>query len=296
MKNQNTKDNTNTTTDLVPVPETFNLQPSTCNEPPALRDNQASLSIRIESSTLPGNFVPCIAELPAPVQRRKPGAHVRNGKIARLPKTHRDLVNRMLYNNIPYRKIVGALDELNIQCTERNISNWKTRGGYKEWREEQERQLALSHLQDHLTDYIRKNNAAELPEVGLQVAATQLSLTLLQPDTAKQLTADPQKYAQVVDMLCRLSTHINTLQKNREQAVRKAAVHDTSQFIRREEEKDIDLVRKTYTSTLGERPGDDTPHRNDLPKRDELPYPEPQPKPPTLLEIMQTMRDTKKAR
>jgi hypothetical protein len=40
------------------------------------------------------------------------------------------MVNRMLRNNIPQSKIVGALDEHGIKVTERNVSNWKTRGGY----------------------------------------------------------------------------------------------------------------------------------------------------------------------
>src|SRR5260370_42120419 len=56
----------------------------------------------------------------------------RNGKIARLPYLERDMVNRMLRNNIPHSKIVGALEEHGIRVTVRNVSNWKTRGGYKE--------------------------------------------------------------------------------------------------------------------------------------------------------------------
>ena len=38
----------------------------------------------------------------------------RNGKIARLPKLERDMVNRMLQNNLPYPAIVGALDEVGL--------------------------------------------------------------------------------------------------------------------------------------------------------------------------------------
>src|SRR2546423_770635 len=146
------------------------------------------------------------------------------------------MVNRMLYHNIPYAKIVGALDELHIKATQRNISNWKTRGGYKEWCVEQERQLQLSVIQDHLTDYLRKNDASQLPEVGLQVAATQLSSMLLQPETAQQLADDPKKYSEVVDMLCRLAIQINALQKDRDQAVKKASIRGTSEHFKREDE------------------------------------------------------------
>jgi len=221
---------------------------------------------------------------------------MRNGKIARLPKLERDMVNRMLHNHVLYPKIVAALDEFGINVTQRNVSNWKTRGGYKEWCNEQERQINLSRLQDNLVDYLRKNDAGQLPEVGLQVAATQLSHMLLQPDTVQQLTAEPEKYSKVVDMLCRLSTHIQSLQKDRNDAVRKAAIRDTSEFIKREDEQEVETVRQVYTSQRGKRPGEDIPHRNELPKRDELPFREPFPKGPDILEILAQMRGAGRSR
>ena len=229
------------------------------------------------------------------MQTRASAPCIRNGKIACLPKLERDMVNRMLHNHVPYSKIVGALDELQINVTERNVSNWKTRGGYKEWCVEQERQINLSRLQDNLVDYLRKNDAGQLPEVGLQVAATQLSHMFLQPDTAQKLAAEPEKYRQVVDMLCRLSTHIQSLQKDRDEAVKKAAYRGTSEHLKREDEKAIEDLRRTYTDTLGKSARErDIPYRNELPKRDELPFRDPPPKGPDLLDIMKMMRKTPK--
>src|SRR3954470_23490841 len=118
---------------------------------------------------------------------------------------------------------------MGIAVTVRNISNWKTRGGYREWCAEQERQLQLSHMQDNLADYLRKNDATQIPEVGLQVAATQLSSMLLNPAAVQQLAANPQHYSEVVDMLCRLSTQISTLQKDRNESVRKAGYRGTAE-------------------------------------------------------------------
>src|SRR5437016_12537281 len=43
---------------------------------------------------------------------RAPHFRIRNGKIARLPKLERDMVNRMLHNHVPHAKIVAALDDL----------------------------------------------------------------------------------------------------------------------------------------------------------------------------------------
>src|SRR5260370_1191970 len=72
-------------------------------------------------------------ENPATSVQRPARKVTRNGKIARLPKLERDLVNRMLYNHFPDQKIADALEDVGIKVTARNVSNWKTRGGFKEW-------------------------------------------------------------------------------------------------------------------------------------------------------------------
>src|SRR5436309_3542360 len=103
----------------------------------------------------------------------------RNGRIACLPKVQRDLVNHMLWNAVPYKNIVAALDEAGFTVTERNISNWAT-GGYLEWSLAQEHVLQNRLNQDQMLDFLRRDDAPEVPEVGLQAAATRLSQVLLQ--------------------------------------------------------------------------------------------------------------------
>ncbi|HEV2211220.1 MAG TPA: hypothetical protein VG167_20855 [Verrucomicrobiae bacterium] len=85
---------------------------------------------------------PALAILPAPATATQPPSSPprrtrRNGLVARLPKPERDMVSRMIYDGVPYLRIVAALEELEIFVTPRNISNWKTGGGYREWRAEQ---------------------------------------------------------------------------------------------------------------------------------------------------------------
>jgi hypothetical protein len=85
---------------------------------------------------LPSASYQCVLSAPPsanPLLRQR----TRNGKIARLPKLERDLVNKLLHNHVPYSKIVWALSERSITVTERNLSNWRTRGGYQEWCAEQ---------------------------------------------------------------------------------------------------------------------------------------------------------------
>src|SRR6266404_2003567 len=97
----------------------------------------------------------------------------RNGRIASLPRLQRDMVNRMLWNAVPYKNIVAALDEADYTVTERNISSWAI-GGYLEWSLAQEHVLENRLDQDHMLDFLRRDDAQELPEVGLQAAATRL--------------------------------------------------------------------------------------------------------------------------
>jgi hypothetical protein len=145
-----------------------------------------------------------------------PRRRARNGKVARLPYVERDMVNRMIRDRIPDKKISGALQEHGYTVTPRNISNWRTRGGFKEWNIEMERALENRILQDNLTEHLRKNDASQLSEVGLQLAATQLSQFLLSPEGQKQLATDPQAYFRTVACLCRITTQLQTLQKYRD--------------------------------------------------------------------------------
>ena len=71
--------------------------------------------------------------------------HKRTGKVARLPKDLRDLVNHMLVDGAQYRSIINELDKHRqrwpddvTHFTEDNISKWHN-GGYQDWLQAQER-------------------------------------------------------------------------------------------------------------------------------------------------------------
>jgi hypothetical protein len=202
---------------------------------------------------------------PALVLRAGAKSRSRTGKIARLPKAYRDMVNRLLWNNRPYSAVVEALLEHGIKVTQRNVSNWKSRGGYKEWRLEQDEAIQLRLAQDNLTEYRRTSDASALPEVGLQLAATQLSRFLLKPEAAAQLAGDPQAYSRVVATLCRLSHQIRALQKYRDDSAKELGPAQNPERLRRKVEEEVELTRKVYSSKIR----DDftpVPHRNYIPK------------------------------
>jgi len=186
----------------------------------------------------------------------------RNGKIARLPRPERDMVNRMLFNNIPHHRIVAALDELDIKVTERNISNWRTRGGYREWCLAQDRAITTQLRQDHLTDILRRRKASEIPEVGLQAAAEQLSQFFLTPEAAEFLADDPKEYDRRLAMLNKIAARLNALQKYRDDRST-----GNPEWTAHKADEDTERVRKIYSSTRSKNPKHDpTPHHNYLPK------------------------------
>jgi hypothetical protein len=192
----------------------------------------------------------------------------RNGKIARLPYAIRDMINRMLRNNIPHSKISEALTEHGVTATPRNISNWKTRGGYREWCDQQDRAVETRLLQDNLVEHLRTTDATQLSEVGLQLAATQLSQLFLKQNASEQLTADPEKFSLAVNALCRLNRQLYRLQKYRDDSARELGPKHDPERLKREVEKDLESTRNTYSAEkLGQTIHDyDIPHRNFISK------------------------------
>jgi hypothetical protein len=152
-----------------------------------------------------------LSEIHKPLAPARP----RNGKIAQLPKPERDLVNSMLASGRPYRLIVQILAEAGFRVSERNLSSWKTHGGFNAWCEIRRRALSLRYFQDNLTDCLRRHDAADVPEVGLQAVATSISAFLLRPDLMRQLLADPDRYTRLIELQCRLTREIQALQKTR---------------------------------------------------------------------------------
>jgi hypothetical protein len=196
--------------------------------------------------------------VPATIQRKSR----RTGRIACLPKLQRDMVNRMLSNGVHYKNIVLALDECGFNVAERNISNWAT-GGYLEWRLDHDLILQNRPDQDHLLDHLRRDDATDLPEVGLQAAATCLSRILLHKTThAEDLEANLGNVSRMVDLLCRLNRELGSLQKQRDDSRRSLGrAHDPARI------KDSDET----SAVEHERHYSNPPADSELPKPDAPP-------------------------
>ena len=204
---------------------------------------------------------------PNSIAGQKPAKRIRNGKIARLPHLHRDMVNRLLRNNTPYARIREALEMDEIRVTERNISNWKTRGGYRDWCAEQDRAVQTRLFQENMLEHLRKSEAGQIPEVGLQLAATHLSAFFLKPETQEQLATDPAKYRQAIDLLCRVARQVHNFQKYRDDSAKELGSKFNPERVRRERVAEVEETRGIFSSEhVGTKPEDPiTPHRNFFP-------------------------------
>jgi hypothetical protein len=161
------------------------------------------------------------------------------------------------------------MDELGIHITQSNISNWKTHGGYREWCLAQEHATRLRLHQDNLVDLLRRHDAPELPEVGLQAAATQLSRFFLTPDAQQLLASDAKEYERRVSMLNRISAQLKALQDSRDDAAK--ALDNNPHRVRNETNNSLERLTEAFTCKIGGSPQDpDIPHRNLLPNPAEL--------------------------
>ncbi len=278
------------TTPLPPPPQSAPLP-----EPPPAGPPQSTST---HAEAVPSAPVPQSAPSPLPVLSpellpllRAGKPHTRNGKIARLPKLEREMVNRMLQNNVSQEKIVAALEERGFFVTQRNVSNWKTHGGYKEWSAQQEGALELRTFQDNLVEFLRRQDAADVPEAGLQAAATAISAGFVRPQILQDLMANPDKYEHALNLLCRINKQIQNAQASRDAAAKSLGRRFNPERLKRLEEEQVEQLRESYSYTIAPNSVNDpgVQNKNYLPK--ELPPAPAHDQPPLTDEIMKLQHD-----
>ena len=97
----------------------------------------------------------------------------RNGNVARLPKAIRDQLNQMLLDGVPYPQIIQRLGEPAHSLSTKNISTWKTKGGFAEFLIEQQRRD-----QCRLRNELLQNLATEQPGTEAYQAAPKIAVAL----------------------------------------------------------------------------------------------------------------------
>jgi hypothetical protein len=134
----------------------------------------------------------------------------RNGKIARLPKSVRDMINRMLDDNLPYRVIIDELGEAGEGLNAQNLTNWR-QGGYQDDLKRQamiERARAQMEFAADMLKETGPNTAGQLLQTCNVVAATQMLDVIVDygTDALKQMIIEkPLAYLTLLNTLCNMS-------------------------------------------------------------------------------------------
>ncbi len=142
--------------------------------------------------------------------------HRRKGKIGRLPKKQRDLINQLLDDGITYTEIIKQLNAQGASLNHANLSHWYE-GGYQDWLKEQIWREEIHSRHEAYSDLLAEGQSAtRLPEAALQLATTEICRRLHEITlTAHALdgTSDPNSFTRLVHALCRLSREVLHLQK-----------------------------------------------------------------------------------
>ena len=134
----------------------------------------------------------------------------RNGKIARLPRETRDMINRMLDDGLPYPVIIDELGEAGEGLNAQNLTNWK-QGGYQDYLKVQALIEKIKAQTETAMDILRQTgdiDISKLKKACDQVAAIQLFTFLRQHGDASlrnMVAANPAKFLSILNIVCRLS-------------------------------------------------------------------------------------------
>lgn len=134
--------------------------------------------------------------------------HTGNGKIARLPEKLRDQLNQSIADGVPHHEILKGLGEHGKGITDRNVSNWKTHGGYERWLEHRDTKAALSITRGEAADLAAEKPAAPLQDASRSLASAQIYEMLRLFDTSNlrsALASKPQLYLHLINSVSRLS-------------------------------------------------------------------------------------------
>jgi len=134
----------------------------------------------------------------------------RTGKIARLPKATRDMINHMLDDGLPYHVIIDELGEAGEGLNTQNLTNWK-QGGYQDYLEQQafiDRSVAQIEAASEILKICGDMTPAKIYRACELIAAGQCLDVLLDDGEAslrKALAKNPACYLTLLNSICNLA-------------------------------------------------------------------------------------------
>ena len=149
---------------------------------------------------------PVGAEPEKEVKRWK-GNHSRKGKVARLPSEVRISICQMMHEGLSSRAILEKLGGDRHGLNQNNLSTWK-RGGFLDWQRENKWEAELKAQQQFALHLLLTNDETKLPQVVLQIAATQVfqALREVMPTNLKgKFDAGASEYTRLLNSIARIS-------------------------------------------------------------------------------------------
>jgi hypothetical protein len=159
------------------------------------------------TQSLPGADGSQPPETSQPAARAPHSERQRRGKVARLPKAVRDILNVMILDGVPYAEILTALGDSAKGVTEHNITSW-VQGGYQDWLIEQQRLAETRVKQEVAMDLACEGGGSRIHEATLQLAATTISEMVRKlncVDFEELLRDDPAQLIPFLNALARIS-------------------------------------------------------------------------------------------
>jgi hypothetical protein len=150
-------------------------------------------------------------------------------KIAKLPKSLRDLINSCLDDALPAQEILDKLQAstnppLPYPISEKNLSDWR-KTGYQRYLQQQERLALIESNREAAMEMVAANDTTTLPEATLQIITSQYFDFLGAFSTEsllQKLAEDPLKYSRFLNVFARLTREIVHLRKYRDKAAAEA--------------------------------------------------------------------------
>jgi len=146
----------------------------------------------------------------------------RKGKVARLPKDIRELINVMLADGVTYRAIAGKIAEHGYRLSPDSLSNWYA-GGYQDWLKHQGWLEEMRARLDFASEIVQENNSELIDSASLRVAVMRMYRLLLAFDPAVlcgKIAEQPGAYARLLSVLCKLTDEAVKLERRREEKAR----------------------------------------------------------------------------
>src|SRR5882762_8507651 len=163
------------------------------------------------------------------------GSTTRKGKVARLPVSVREIVNRMLENGSRFQDIIERLDDLGYPGFQPpNISRWKS-GGYLDWLALRERLACAKIRAASSRELIRDlQNSDDLCHANEILMAADVQDTLLSPPPMPG-TPEAEKRAKTLNVQTRtLATQMSQRTRRDRIAFEKERHHDKMQLTQKE--------------------------------------------------------------